>query len=221
MSESSPYASEPLPLSPTPPVVAAAATPGMPPVLPPVYEMEPGDTTQGILRGAIGIVLAAAGILAQLFGAGALGSEGFPSNAPVESAMNFGLTLVLVGAGIALVILGVRASKPRRMRPERPVSILAIVGGALVLLALLSFLLLSGPAWISVLSGVRGRYDGLVGGIFLAGLPWTVGTVFAATALRSSTIPSRLIAWLCVGVGVLLTVPVVAAAALYSAGITD
>jgi hypothetical protein len=182
--------------------------------------MEGGDRTHAIIRGAVAVLLAGAGILCQLFGAGLLGLPGFPYNAPIESLMNFGITLVLVGAAIALMIAAIRASRPRRVPFPRPVSILAIVGAALVLVAVLAFLGTL-PAWISVLAGERGRYDGLSGGLFLAGLPWMVGTVFATIATRSPGTVSRAIAWAAVAAGVLLTVPVVAAAALYSAGITD
>lgn len=223
MSESSPYAPEPLPVPPVPPVPPVQpATPAyaVPPVPQPVV-MEPGDKREAIVRGVVAILLAAAGILCQLFGSGLLGSEGFPYNAPVESIMNFGLTLVLVGAGIALFITAVRAAAPRRVPYVRPVSILAIVGTALVLLAFVAFLGGGLPNWISVLGGERGRYDGLTGALFLAGLPWTVGTVLATVATRSPGTASKAIAWTGVGVGLLLTVPAVAAAALYAAGITD
>lgn len=230
MSDSSPYAPEPLPpVTPanpanpaTPANAPAAATPAyaVAPAAQPVA-MEAGDRVHAILRGAVGVLLAAAGILCQLFGAGVLGSEGFPYNAPVESFMNFGITLVLVGAGIALVITAVRAAAPRRVPFPRRVSVLAIVGTSLVALAFIAFLGGGLPNWISVLGGVRGRYDGLVGALFLTGVPWTVGTVLATVGARSPGTASKVIAWTGIGLGLLLTVPVVAAAALYAAGITD
>ena len=202
MCDPSPYASAPLPTA-----VPAPA-------------LEPGDRAQALVRGAVAVVMGAAGILCQLFGAGVLGSEGFPSNAPVEMAMNFGITLVLIGGAIALMIAAIRAAAPRVVRPVRSPSVLGLIGTGLVAIALVAFVSTAGN-WIDVLNGIRGRYDGLSGGLFLAGFPWIVGTVFATIGLRTPGTLSRIICGIGVGVGLLLTVPAVAAAALYAAGVTD
>ncbi len=211
MSDTSPYASVPLP---------QPGVPQQPVVAPQPVAFEPGDRTQAIIRGVVAAAFILAGVLCQLFGAGLMGTRGFPSNAPVEMAINFGITLVLIGAGIALAILAVRAAAPRVARPVRTPSVLGIVGTALVALALASFLLSIG-GWVGVLQGERGRYDGLSWGLFLAGFPWMVGAVFATVGLRTPGTLSRVICTVGVVVAVLLTIPAVGAAALYAADITD
>lgn len=212
MSDSSPYAPAPLPQQPAHPQHLVV------PPQPVVFE--PGDRTQAIIRGVVAALLILAGILCQLFGAGLMGTRGFPSNAPVEMAINFGITLVLFGAGVALAILAVRAAAPRVARPVRTPSVLGIVGTALVGLALVAFILSLG-GWTTVLSGDRGRYDNLTWGLFLVGFPWSVGAVFATVGLRTPGTVSRIVCTIGIVVAILLTIPAIGAAALYAADITD
>lgn len=157
-----------------------------------------------------------AGVLCQVAGAG------FPSNAPVEAFINFGITLVLVGGGIALSVLGILAAvRPSVATRLPPVSPLAFVAAVLVGIALLGFLFSLG-SWMTLLAGVeRARFAGLTGGIFFTGLAWSAGIVFGTVSLRLRTLPTRVIASVAVGIGLLLCVPAIAAAAVYSAGVTD
>ena len=212
------------------------------PIASPSGQTLPRSGRQAGIRAGVGAVLFTAGVLCQVFQYGGLGGEGFPSGAPVESALNLCMTIDLCGAGITLWISALFALRASRRPTRGLVSPLAIAGAALVGIALLAFLM-SVPGWITVLnateptpagtsriccgpgglilSGTRGRFDQLVGSLFFAGAPWAVGIVFATNALRRPDALSRSIAAVAIAIGVLLAVPAVAAAALYGAGLTD
>lgn len=182
----------------------------------------PSSPIQAVLRAGIGTVLFAAGVLCQQFSSGLVpGFEGFPGNAPVESALNLGMTVNLCGAGIALWVTALIALFwPSVTAVGRGVSALAIAGTVLVGVALFAFAF-AVPGWVTILSGTRGRFDSLVFSLFLAGMPWAVGTVLATIALRNPHRSSRYLAGAAVAFGVLLAGTAVAASALYSRGITD
>lgn len=179
----------------------------------------PASPVVGVIRMGVGFVFLAAAILCQGFEQGLFGQEGF--GAPVESVLNFGMSVDLGVAGIALLVVSVFAFFPARAAAvPSGVSAVAVTGAALTGIAFVAFLLCM-PSWIEVLTGVRSRFDGLVGPLFFVGMPWVAGTVLSAVALRRPADKFRTIAMVALAVSLLLAVSAVTASALYGAAITD
>lgn len=171
------------------------------------------------VRLVVAITLFAAAALCYLFEDGVFGNDGF--GAPVESIMNFGVIVDLLGAAVALLITAPFAlSSPSRPAVDTRVGVLSWAGAILIGVALFAFAF-AVPEWIEILTGVRSRFDGLVGPLFFAGLPWSVGTVLATVGLRRPGRASRWVAGVALAIGLLLAVSAVGAAALYGAGVTD
>ena len=143
-------------------------------------------------------------------------SFGFPSNAPVEWFLNAGTSLTLVMAAITLGILAFTVARMSRPKPLVGQDAFAVTGAVLTGIALLLWLTLGGGAFVvhAVAGGLRYMYD--VAGIFWAGFPWVLGMIFGALGYRHGAGAKNLLAYLAVGVGLLLIVPTIASAVIYA-----
>ena len=150
---------------------------------------------------------------------------GFPSNAPVELAFSGLLSFDLFLGIVALVILTIIFAIRRSARPPKIGGFdgLAIAGLACGVVALLGWLLLSGPNLIgNAITGDRGRYDGNVGGAVLAGIPWILAFVFGAIGVRrGANRLSNAIAIAAIACGVAVLIPVIAASFIYGLDLSD
>lgn len=188
-----------------------------PPVVPSGIVALPASRSQAIIRASVGVVAIVLGILCQVAG------QGFPYNAPVEMIDNFLITVSLIGAGVVLLIFALLAA----LRPSSPsvvgrFSPLVLTGAILIAVTLVAWLISAPPSYFGHLAdGSRQRYMELVGGLALAGAPWGAGLVFSTLGLRAWTRSSRIVGSIAIAIGLLLAVPAIYAAAIYSAGLTD
>lgn len=181
-------------------------------------EVSPSGIHLGV-RLLVAIALAGAALLCYQFEHGAFGNPGF--GAPVESIMNLGMIVDLLAAAVALLITAPFAlSAPKLPVVDTRIGSLSLAGATLIAIAFVAFCF-AVPEWVEILTGVRSRFDGLVGPLFFVGIPWTVGLVLSTIALRRPDHPSRVVAGVALGVGLLLAESAVGAAALYGNGITD
>ena len=182
----------------------------------PVYRY-PASTLHAGIRGAIGgALLLAAGITAAY-------GFAFPYNAPVEQVMNFGLIMVLVGAGLTLIIFAVRTaskmSRPTVPGRTSPLAITGIVLTAVGVLAWLAFSLL--PSLGALAEGDRLRYMTLAAGPFFLGFVWSTGLVMGAMAIRAVGGATRLLSSISVVLGMIVVIAAVVPAVLYGLALTD
>lgn len=163
-----------------------------------------------ILIGALAAVLLVAAI-----GNHAL-TYGFPGNAPVEWILNAGTSLTLLMAAITLGILAFVFARANNPKPLVGRDAFAVTGAILTGVALLMWLGLGGGGFVvhAVAGGLRYMYD--VAGIFWAGFPWVLGMIFGALGYRHGAGAKNLLAYLAVGVGLLLIVPTIASAVIYA-----
>ena len=160
------------------------------------------------------------GALAGLLLVSAIGnfalSFGFPSNAPVEWILNAGTSLTLLMAAVTLGILAFVIARTNNPKPLVGRDAFAVTGAILTGVAFLMWLLLGGGAFVvhAVAGGLRYMYD--VNGIFWAGFPWVLGMIFGALGYRHGAGSKNLLAYLAVGVGLLLIVPTIASGVIYA-----
>jgi len=182
----------------------------------PIYRY-PASTLHAGIRGAIGGVLIVAAVISAVFG------NMFPYNAPVEQIMNFGLILVLAGAGVTLLIFAAltisKMSRPTVPGRTSPLAITGLVLTAIGVLAVIFFSLL--PSFSYLQDGDRLRFMGLAGGPFFLGFVWGPGIVMGTLALRAVGGKSRLFAILAVALGMIVVVAAVIPAILYGLALTD
>lgn len=187
------------------------------PTVPGQMVMLPPSPRHAAVRGGIAAVLAVAGIVNLVFGGM------FPYNAPVESIIMFFLSVgMFIGAvvlGVFAVLAAIRRSAP--LVPERT-SPLAIVGFTLSAAAFAGWVLFNLTVAIGALaSGNRLRYMDDTGALLILVVPWILGLVFGAIALRSGGRRTALFAGLAVGLGLLLVVVAVGSSILYGLGLTN
>jgi len=188
----------------------------MAPASAPVYRYPVSTLHAGIRGGIGGVLILAAGIAA------AYGFR-FPYNAPVEQVMNFGLILVLAGAGLTLVIFAFltasRMSRPTVPGRTSPLAITGIVLTAVGVLAWLAFSLL--PSLGALAEGDRLRYMTLAGGPFFLGFVWSTGLVMGTMAIRAVGGATRILSIISVVLGMMVVVAAVVPAVLYGLALTD
>lgn len=173
----------------------------------------PPSRNQAIFRGVVGAVLLGLGIANQFAGAG------FPSNAPVEWFWNLFISVTLGGSGFVLLIYALLAlRRPSVSTIVGRFSPLVVAGAVLVGITLVAWLLTGVPA---LLEDGRWRYMNLTFGIAWAGSVWGTGMVLSAVGFRAWSRPSRIVACVTLGVGLLLAVFALWVAVLYSLGLTD
>ncbi len=168
--------------------------------------------------------------LAALAGVGtAIGAAGFPGNAPVESIYAFGIVVDMIAVVVVLVILTIvefrrRADPVRLGLPVNPrPSVFAIIAIALAALTLLSWVVGGGPTQlIDLAQGLRTRYMYHTGGLFAAGVPWSLSLIFGAWGFRPKAHRvTNALAIAAVSITGLLAVVAVIAALVYGAGLSD
>jgi hypothetical protein len=193
-----------------------STTPAVPPAGPAKHILPP-SAGQAALRGVVALLLVAGGIGAQVAGAG------FPSNAPVEMAINFLITVTLIAGGVVLGVFAVLAGVARSVPVVLGrVSVFVVVGVALVLVPVVVWAVGVLPGYLAAIeSGDRPRYDGLAGFLVLVGAPWVTGIVMSAVGFRSRNTASRILAIVGIVLGLALVAWAIFAAAIYSAGLTD
>lgn len=204
------------PVPPTEPTTPGAAQPVTPEV--PAAVRAPKSTGHGLWRILVGVALIATGIGCQVAGAG------FPSNAPVEMFMNFGVTVTAAAAGVVLIAFGVLAitrhslplSAKGRVSPLALVAIILSVVSAVACALGIPTQLADAAA-----TSERLRYMSLSAPAFFTGFLWSTGIVMGAIAVRSSSTLSRILSIVAVALGFAVVATNIWAAAIYSAGITD
>ncbi|MDH6180372.1 hypothetical protein M2152_000554 [Microbacteriaceae bacterium SG_E_30_P1] len=178
---------------------------------------QPRNRTQAVVRSVVAGLMVAAAIAGQVAGAG------FPSNAPVEMFMNFGVTVALVLGAIALVVFAVLAATAPGVpvRPEK-VGPLAIIGVLMTAIPSVIWLLTVPITLVdNATTGATLRFMYLSGPAFWLGFAWVTGMVFGAISLRRPNALTRVLGSAAVVLGLLLATSVVWAAAIYSAGLTE
>lgn len=182
----------------------------------PVYRY-PASTLHAGIRGAIGGVLIVAAVISAVFG------NMFPYNAPVEQIMNFGLILVLAGAGATMLIFAAltisKMSRPTVPGRTSPLAITGLVLTAIGVLGVIFFSLL--PSLSAISDGDRLRFMTLAAGPFFLGFVWVTGLVMGALSLRAVGGKSRLFGVLAVVIGFLVVIASVVPAVLYGLALTD
>jgi len=146
---------------------------------------------------------------------------GFPENAPVEWLLSIGISIDLLFAAIAIaIVIAVRRSRP--VPPLKPgIGGFALTAIILSGVALLVTLALGGIQAIARIGGgepLRYMYD--VQGIFVAGVPWAAGAVFAALSYRKDA-RGNVLAFVALGITVLLLVPTLISGVVYGLGLSD
>ena len=177
----------------------------------------PPSSQQAAFRGIVAGLMILLGVGVVIAGAG------FPYNAPVEQIYNFGLAFDLIVGGIILGIFALlaarRSSVPTKLDRVSP---LAITAAVLVAVAFVAWAISAPLSFVGHLGDdSRQRYMELAGGLFLAGIPWGGGLVFAAVSYRHPHRVSRILALAAIAVGLVLAVLSIIAAGFYSAGLTD
>ncbi|MET0303955.1 MAG: hypothetical protein ABW040_07870 [Microbacteriaceae bacterium] len=164
---------------------------------------------------------------------------GFTGASPVELIYSFGISLDLVAVAVILGATTVLRYRRRSLTtvPEATPVILrdgvpepsplsrlgqipATIGALLSAVAITAWTLLSGiPMFAALAFDEPLRYMNAVAAAFFFGIPWVLGLVFSTIALRADAPPrQRLFAGIGLALGLLLAVPIITAAALYSAG---
>jgi len=146
---------------------------------------------------------------------------GFPENAPLEWLYSIGISVDLLFAIVAIAIV----TFARRAKPLPPLK--STIGGfaltAIILsgAALVGTLALGGVQAILRIGGgepLRYMYD--VQGIFLMGVPWAAGAVFAAISYRTGA-RGNVLAFISIGITVLLLVPTLISGIVYGLGLSN
>lgn len=157
------------------------------------------------------LVVLAAVNFAQVFG--------FPSNAPIEQAINFTLSLTFLLAAIALGVVALVSWKGSR--PPRPGDKLAVAAIVLAAASVVIWLLAGGAQLIGKLAtGERLRYMEETMGPWMAGIPWMLALIFGAISYRKG---GRRVALSisALAIGGLLFVPPLFSAIVYAMGLSD
>jgi len=146
---------------------------------------------------------------------------GFPENAPLEWLYSIGISIDLLFAAIAIaIVIAVRRSRP--LPPLKPgfggFAVTAIILSGAALLATLAFGGIQAIARIGGGEPLRYMYD--VQGVFLAGVPWAAGAVFAALSYRKGS-RGNVLALVALGITVLLLIPTLISGIVYGLGLSD
>ena len=146
---------------------------------------------------------------------------GFPESAPVEWLFSIGISVDLSSAILAIAVI-VIARRSRPIPPLKPgVGGFALTAIILSGVALIGTLLAGGVQAIARIGGgepLRYMYD--VQGIFLLGVPWAAGAVFAAIAYRTGS-RGNVLVFISLGITVLLLIPTLISAVVYGLGLSD
>ena len=143
----------------------------------------------------------------------------FPSNAPVEQAINVTLSFTWVLAAIALGVVALVSWKGSR--PARPGAKLAFAAVILAAASVIIWLLGGGGQLITKLvAGDRLRYMEETMGPWLAGVPWMLALIFGAISYRRGG-RRAVLSIVAVAISVLLFVPPLFSAIVYAQGLSD
>jgi len=172
-------------------------------------------TAQRVAWGHIVVlVLSAIGLALNI-----VGGLGFPSAAPIEDAMNVGISIDL---GALVVICGTGLIFSLQEPQGRPARVLPWLGLGFSLVAFVAWAVNAGGLFETVFANGRGRYMLDTVGPFYFGIPWVLGATFSAYGLRRGAPRARtaasiagLVLWAVVLIGAL------ASALLYAAHQTD
>lgn len=110
-----------------------------------------------------------------------VGGAGFPFNAPVEQAMNIGISIDLAAV---ILVCGIGITVALGRRPARAALVFPWIGLAFSFAVFVMWLLSSGGLWETLFLGGRGRYMLDTVAPFYAGIPWVLGAVFSTYGLR-------------------------------------
>lgn len=201
MSEAAP------PAAPQPASSASSANPYAPST--PVSIATPSPWGHAVVAG-----LALVGIVLNV-----IGGAGFPAAAPVEWLMNAGITIDLVAV---LIACGIGFGVTLRARPVRPSLVFPWLGFGFSVVAFAAWAVSAVGLYETLFFDGRGRYMNDVGGVFLLGLPWTLGAIFSAYGLRRGTrAPLIAASWVGIALWAISLAGVLASALLYAADLTD
>lgn len=160
------------------------------------------------------VVLASAGLVLNI-----IGGSGFPESAPIEDAMNAGISIDL---GAAIVACGVGLVVALMAPRARPTVVFPWLGLGFSVIAFVAWVLNADGLFGTLFAGERGRYMFDTFGPFYFGIPWVLGAVFSAYGLRrrdsargNAAAIAGLVIW------AIMLVGAVASALLYGADLTD
>jgi hypothetical protein len=189
--------------------------PDYPGYLPPIHR----TARYPVVLGAVAAIMVIGLVLNVLF------TEGFPSQAPVEQAFSGLLTFDLSIGALALAIIAIIFAVRRSPRPSKIGGMdgFSLAGLSCGILAVIGWLLLCAPHLVgNAITGERGKYNGNVGGVVLAGIPWILSFVFGAIAVRrGATRLSNGLALASIACGLAILVPVLIASFIYGLGLSD
>ena len=148
---------------------------------------------------------------------------------PIEEIYRFGLVVDLIAMalviGIFILVETVQRQSTRRIdAPVNPrFSIFAIVAIMLSAVAVSTWATTGGPEQLGyLLTGIRGRYMYHTGGLFIAGIPWTLGVVFGAWGFRpGASLVTNVAAIVAIAGGLFLAVVTTVASVVYGLGYSD
>lgn len=189
------------------PAAPYAATPVMVPVRPKDARRVPWGHAVATGLALVGLVLNIAG------------SAQFPSNAPMEQAMSFGISIDLIAVIVACTV-GFWLSLARPA--ARSARVFPWIGLAFSAIVFVLYAVTAGGLYDTLFFGGRGRYMNDVAVPFMLGIPWVLGAVFSAYGLRAGGKPRMNIpAIIGLALWAILLAGVVASALLYGADLTD
>jgi len=162
------------------------------------------------------IVIGGSALLCGL--ANVIGSQFFPSNAPVEQLQAFGFTFDFV-ALLVLAVIGVLVA--RQQLAVRPSSVLSLIGMILTALVLAIVLFAWAMGLKDVASGIRLHYSDETWMSFLLAPIWITGIAFCGFAYRrGGTARNTLFSILGIAFGIAIFALAALSAVLYGLDLT-
>ncbi|HEV7741537.1 MAG TPA: hypothetical protein VGO65_03890 [Pseudolysinimonas sp.] len=147
---------------------------------------------------------------------------------PAEEIYRFGLVADLIAMAVTLAILTIAETAQRQTtrRPDAPLntrfSVFAIIAIVMSAIAVVLWWTSGAEQFGYLLTGVRGRYMYHTGGLFLAGIPWTLGIVFGAWGYRPRAHRvTNVLALVAILAGLFLAVVTTIASVVYGLGYSD
>jgi len=160
------------------------------------------------------IVLSAAGLALNI-----VGGLGFPEAAPIEDAMNVGISIDLAAL---VIVCGTGLIHSLQEPWARPARVFPWLGLGLSLVAFVAWMVNAGGLFETLFANGRGRYMLDTVGPFYFGIPWVLGATFSAYGLRRGGSGWRNAASIAgLALWAIVLVGAVASALVYAADLTD